>query len=640
MTRDISTLMIGTLSAGRTDQFGREWDQRRPLLLDTVMEGRERASHSRLLQMPAEILANIVDLLSDDNSTLESLALVNSDCRQLARCCQFAEVHFDYSHQARQLLVELARGVLTKPQQPTIAACVRRATFAPLPHYVASHHREIYESIWGETAQSVTREQREALEKEGGEYYMQLRKTSMLAISTMRNLETLVWEDRFSLDRNFFETVTRSTAQHVKLNRTTMDEPWPMGPPLTPTTWPIRSLDLDISLSFSYSDEDEETSDSTGSTHPMTNFFSTLFQLCSPTLESLRWAYMEFRPSTRGPVSLGNNPISFPRLRHLQLEWLELESSAVSSFFSAPLKSLELSQSILARLGAHIPSYGTFRDLESFNVPYLPEESDLCKYVADFVVQHKHVRRLYIYERDTATGSKAHLDRYIIPALTSQDFSNLCSLSLAWGGGSTDDSTKPHDVHVPKAALATIGALVSLEQLCLCAGIRLGWRHQWLVDHNEVRSHFGQLKRLRKLALVRDTYSIPCPGFDVEEYYNFRFEGDQESIDAEDRPELDINENPDLDSRPEGEEMEEDVEDNDFHHQVWERAHRNRMLAQAEEYAAALPKLEWMFCGQRPMGFEQNLESPDTPRKAVPLTRGRDECYTFLESTFRGSSTV
>ena len=67
------------------DQYGKDRDKKRPLLLDAVMEGQERASHSRLLQMPTEILAEIIDLLGDSKSALANLALVSRDCRQLAR---------------------------------------------------------------------------------------------------------------------------------------------------------------------------------------------------------------------------------------------------------------------------------------------------------------------------------------------------------------------------------------------------------------------------------------------------------------------------------------------------------------------------------------------------------------------------
>lgn len=435
----------------------------------------------------------------------------------------------------------------------------------------------------------------------------------------------------FQLDRNFFERITRSKAQHVKLNKTTLDEPWSMKPPLTPSSWPIRSLDLNMSLAFQSPKNSDEGENGTRLTNPMTNFFSTLFQLCSPTLESLAWTYMDFQP---GSVSLGDTPISFPRLRHLQLGGLNIDSLAISSFLVTPLRSLDLSESILARAGTHLSISGPFRDLGSFVVTSLPKEIQPCKHIAEFIIHHNDLYRLYIHERGDALGSTAHLDRYIVPALVSHDFSNLRSLSLAWGGGSMDESTKPHDVHVPKTAFTTIGRLVSLEQLSLSAGICFGWRHQWLVNHEELRRHFGQLKGLKLLALVRDTYPIPLPGIDVEQYYELRFSGDQEKTDAKARPELELNENTPFGTRPEGEEHDER---DDFQDQLWERAHRNRMLEQAERYAATLPKLEWIFCGQRRMGFKQKIEGPTTPRIAVPLTKVRDECYTFLQSTFRGS---
>ena len=59
--------------------------------------------------MPAEILAEIVNLLGDSKSALANLALVNSDCRQLARTSQFAEVPFDYSAQSKGLFAHLAK---------------------------------------------------------------------------------------------------------------------------------------------------------------------------------------------------------------------------------------------------------------------------------------------------------------------------------------------------------------------------------------------------------------------------------------------------------------------------------------------------------------------------------------------------
>ncbi|KAL6893440.1 hypothetical protein GGI43DRAFT_413342 [Trichoderma evansii] len=108
MEQGITVLMVPTLSGVERDDFGRDADTRRCLLLDTIMQGRKRESHCRLLQMPTEILADIVDLIADDKPALASLALVNSDCRYLARSCQFAEIHFNYSNRGQQLLRHLA----------------------------------------------------------------------------------------------------------------------------------------------------------------------------------------------------------------------------------------------------------------------------------------------------------------------------------------------------------------------------------------------------------------------------------------------------------------------------------------------------------------------------------------------------
>ncbi|KAL4992076.1 hypothetical protein BDW68DRAFT_106475 [Aspergillus falconensis] len=64
-----------------------------PLWLDQVMEGRPIALRdSRLLNLPSESLSAIVGYTKSDKETLASLALVNSDCRQLARSCQSRDV--------------------------------------------------------------------------------------------------------------------------------------------------------------------------------------------------------------------------------------------------------------------------------------------------------------------------------------------------------------------------------------------------------------------------------------------------------------------------------------------------------------------------------------------------------------------
>ncbi|KAL3445046.1 hypothetical protein BJX65DRAFT_310202 [Aspergillus insuetus] len=76
-----------------------------PLTPDRVMEGRPFAARdSRLFKLPLEILSFIIRYLDGDKQSLASLALVNSDCRQLARSCQFQTIVFESSPSSTHLL--------------------------------------------------------------------------------------------------------------------------------------------------------------------------------------------------------------------------------------------------------------------------------------------------------------------------------------------------------------------------------------------------------------------------------------------------------------------------------------------------------------------------------------------------------
>ncbi|KAF5666085.1 hypothetical protein FHETE_6386 [Fusarium heterosporum] len=586
------------------------------------MRCQPRASKSKLTQLPAEILAEIIELLSNDKSSLASLALVNSDCRQLARCRQFAEVDFDYSLPAQNLVLHLAQEAVIPSQQFNIASCIRLAAFASRPQHLAQHHQQLYESVQRGGEQLFTEEQRRKLSEEGDAHYRNFQTACLGAISAMSNLESLIWRDRFSLDARFFEILTRTSAQHVELVGITLYEPWSLKPPLTPSTWPIKSLNLDVELHL---EKYEELSHSVnGTIHPMTTFFSTLFRLCSETLESLTWSYKDVTSSvSRIPVSIADTVVSFPRLRCLLLPYLKLDGIAVSSFLAAPLKSLHLSKEILS--DPEVLSCEPIRNLETFIVPALPGKAQACQSIGRFISQHKQIQKLYFREGSRAYGNAAHLDNCIIPALDSPDFGNLSSLSLAWGGGYLDQPSD-HGVEVPVTAMRVIGKILSLQQLRLGAGMRRGWRHQWLVDHDELRRHFGQLKGLKRLALTRDTYQINLSVMHPQRYYALRWVGVEEETDANKRLHLDANKEVRLG----------DMDESEILFQMWERAHRNRMLDQAEKWATTLPNLQWMFCGQRPMGFIKIKGKMTEPPEAVTLTQERDECRTYLESIFRG----
>lgn len=84
-----------------------------------------------------------------------------------------------------------------------------------------------------------------------------------------------------------------------------------------------------------------------------------------------------------------------------------------------------------------------------------------------------------------------------------------------------------------------LGTLISLQQLRLIVGIDVGWRHQWLIDHDVIVAHLRPLHRLKKLALCRDTYEhhgLEEHGF--EAYYERKHLWSGEGITYA-RPELD-----------------------------------------------------------------------------------------------------
>ncbi|KAF4421754.1 hypothetical protein FACUT_10906 [Fusarium acutatum] len=541
VSRDFRSLMRGKPDRPDADGFGRESNRPRSLLLDMVMQGRPRASSRKLLQLPAEILAEIVDLL-DDTTSLESLAEVNSDCQQLAYCSYFAEITFDYSLEAKEPASNL---VEDKETRAIVSPCIRKVIFASDPQHVANTHRELYEAFYDEDVEPVTDEREQLLYDEACEEYVAARAAAVEAISSLPNLETLIWKDQYSLDKNFFEKITRCSARHIELDGPAIDDAWSLTPPLTPSTWSLRSLKLDVSLAHDKWKEIKEKGQ-TG-THPMTRFFSTLFHLCSPTLESLTWTSSEVTRDDDVLISIGETAVEFPRLKYLRLQLVKLDNVAISSFLAAPLKSLDLDEIVLTN-----PSTSNcepLRDLEDFAVSHPPTKSSACRAIAKIISQHTGLRKLYFQEN---LGGAKYLNDIILPTLSSLDFGNLKSLYLAW-----------EETQIPDKSLQIIARLVSLEQLSLSAGRPFEWQYYWDVNHDKLRHHLSPLQRLTKLALAHDTYPVNEGNLPSGYYYLYPIP--PESADeANARPELDVEENT-LDLL-----------------MKWEIIHRNRMLDQAE----------------------------------------------------------
>ncbi|KAI0131452.1 hypothetical protein F4814DRAFT_169454 [Daldinia grandis] len=615
----------------RIGSYGREKVMTQALVLDRVMEGRPLVSQSRLLQLPSDILTDIVNLLADDSSTLASLAKVNSDCRQLARSSQFAEISFNYANsQAQQLLSKLDQERISRnnnsKQGPTIGACVRRITTASYPDFVIYFMRS-------ETFQ--TTETSAEREEQAHQRYKSIRADIQRVIcSALPNLEVIVWHDAYPMGISLFKHIMESPARHLWLRRLPIEKQTIVTfleqPPI-PSTWPLRSLVISVYLELLPREPAREE------THPElapARFFELLLRSCAPTLESLTWLLRN--KSINGkliPQPSNDKPVSFPRLHFLRLDNLGPPRSLLPSLFNAPLRHLSLHLQPDFELRDILANCGNFSDLETLVVQPLPESKDYAEFIAGFIARHEMVKKLYVSEDSQARGETAHLDTCIIPLFSTGRFERLRTLSLTWGGGDYR-KMEQYTISVWTASLATIACLASLEELSLGAGTEAGPYCQWLVDHDRLRDIFFKLKKLKGLALYHDTYpwETSSTSENAERYYGAQSFTEDEISDMLAR--LDLEENPAYLTRILNREGDEE-ERFDRGYILWEVLHRNRMLKQTEAWAAAFPSLKWTYFGQRLMGVEEELELGSPARKkAVPLTQRRDDHSQFLVDTF------
>jgi hypothetical protein len=95
---DLTNLLLPSFS-GTTDNFGKEIVRPFPLSFDRINEGQPFSTNFLLSRLPLELVWHVIKLVNDGD--LGSLALVDRDCRQLARSHQFATIKLDYHVHAR-----------------------------------------------------------------------------------------------------------------------------------------------------------------------------------------------------------------------------------------------------------------------------------------------------------------------------------------------------------------------------------------------------------------------------------------------------------------------------------------------------------------------------------------------------------
>ena len=593
-TRILGLLM--PMLMGGKDNFGKEVVPPLPLLFDRVNEGKMLRSTAPLFRVPPEVLGEIIQYL--DPKSLASFALVNSDCRQLARSRQFASVLLDYSDSKNALIKKLldegrerATSSNGTASQPSIGACIRRITVATDPGWVSYRHKidlaREPDPVTGESALISERERISLASHLFFEEYLHELMSIFGDPHILPHLELLDWEDKIPLPRRFFDSLACSSIKHLKLYRILLDEEFRVELPnkLAPGGWPLQTLHLEVHWNVFLEN-------STGSVSP---FCASVLRLCAPTLSSLVWENAIYR-GLHSLIADSADQLQFPRLRELQLGNIHFsDAESLNLLLGANLVSLTADTERTPIHSQCFQSRGTIRTLETFvwETWHLPADHSL-----DFLKSNPQLRKLSL-PHETPPFM---LETRLLPLLCSS-FRNLTSLCLVWEG-----------VEIPDSALEMISTLKTLQQIHLSAGCQIGWKHDWLIDHESMRKYLASLPDLRKVALSRDSYKSELEAIEVSHYYEAKFVNYREVVLYDG----------------------EDMNSAESVYAVWERLHRERMLDEATEYVDALPKLEWLYIGQIPMSIVESEEDGDT-RYPVPLCEERDTCWTLLRRMFGGS---
>ncbi|KAF4993604.1 hypothetical protein FGRMN_6322 [Fusarium graminum] len=174
-----------------------------------------------------------------------------------------------------------------------------------------------------------------------------------------------------------------------------------------------------------------------------------------------------------------------------------------------------------------------YRDLETFVTGQLRDVQP----AADLVRRHETLQKLCVAQSYRSLDTHSSFDELLVPALEGGRFNNLRSLLLVWGvNGSGSDRV----FEMSSRSLTTICQLTSLEKLAFGCNIAefhhfevteedpddeydpgyKDWEegiHQWCIDHGSIRAQLTNLKNLKKLAFIGDTYQRPAADGEMED---------------------------------------------------------------------------------------------------------------------------
>ncbi|KAK5731696.1 hypothetical protein LTR17_011167 [Elasticomyces elasticus] len=358
------------------------------------------------------------------------------------------------------------------------------------------------------------------------------------------------------------------------------------------------------------------------------SFTASLLKQCAPTLERFLWVNSNEKHQYTGPVSLGD--LELPRLRHFRSHAVPFAPDTIVALYAAPLEELELgwetfyeqSHSNYVRNLLSLPRLTELRALALGRLDVVDQGPTMI-----VLQEHTHLRQLSVEcaYPDFLDGHWTVYDTHFAFALWEEVDMDL-------------DDVVP--MVIDEASLVAIGTITSLERLCLDVAhitMELDDSCRHFLDHARVRKHFRGLTRLRKLAFGRQWE----PDRIDQDSGHARRPNQLERGRVCERPALDkemswietVKERCKLQHQQTAG-MRDDSDLDDAYRglpdlEIRKLSHRNFFLAEAEQYAGALPSLEWLFIGQWPIAISQPSSSHFG--NAVPLSYGWIVSYAWEE---------
>lgn len=508
-----------------------------PLSLEYVMERRPfAAKDSPLLnKLPVEILDRIIYHVDRGDCELEtfgsfsshttydlfpyirlqdlsSLALVNSDCRQIARACQFKTVRLDPRHPTRsQGILDVLRAEAKQRKKsrsgltlsPSLGVCIRS--------FSVTHHFEYLRPLHFNSRQSNyhralrphclmrQRERANSIFKakfvcEGDDRTS----TAFRAFPALTRLENFNCFAVRDLTQHYLDTLVHSGASHLGLAVALTDDI-----PQVKAPWPVKHLDLGVIMGGA------EGSDKS-------QHFDNLLRACAPTLECLGLTLDKYRdrPGTEAPQTGGATvtpimfDLEFPMLKFLTC----MDSHRVSRFGDSAMRSLVLNSPRLETLVLGVDNPSCVDILQTAGcIPSL----------RTLVIEHLRPRPLVF--GNTGPGDDAYsifgqfLERNcqlkvfqcrrpftpqsLLPILNVLQGTQLTRLCLAWLAK-----------EIPTSSLQALAKLRSVEDLWIqCDELREpflygGYDSRWHPDTEALREGLKPLSKLTRLCLTCDRY--------------------------------------------------------------------------------------------------------------------------------------